>query len=261
MRILILTQNENLYLPESFATVCRALGDDIVGIVSAPAMSTHGGPLKGFLRHLRLFGPGGTLTMGWRVISTRLRDRLGRPGPTGPFHSIRAVAAAFEIEYHYVAKLKGRDFLGLLDRLEPELLISISCPQIIGKKVRGRFPNGCINVHGAPLPRYRGLMPAFWALRFNERSTAATVHDLADKLDNGKILIQREVEILPEETWDGLVRKTKAAGAAALVDAVEQIRNGTVQRRPNLDEDATYYSFPTADDRKAFIKAGRRFFS
>jgi methionyl-tRNA formyltransferase len=260
MRIIILSQDENLYLPNSFATVCRELGDRIVGIVVLPAMSTHGGPIKGFLRHFRLFGLNGTARMGFRVLRAKILARLTHAGTNGPFYALRSVADAFGIPYHFVSRVSGPTFQGLLDRYEPELLVSISCPQVIGKRIRDRLPKGCINVHGAPLPRYRGLMPAFWALLNGETKTATTVHDLEEKLDDGDIILQREVDIGTDDTWDSLVQKTKAAGAEALVEAVLRIEAGTAERRPNREEDATYFSFPTAEDRKAFLAIGRRFF-
>lgn len=260
MRILILTQNEHLYLPASLAVICREFRNDLCCVVSAPAMSTHGGAIKGFIRHLGLFGPVGTLVLGGRVIAAKIADRFEPARAEGRFFSVRGVASAFGVPYHAIAKVKSDAFEAILEKYRPELLVSISCPQIIGKKVRGRFPRGCINVHGAPLPRYRGLMPAFWALRFDEKKTAATVHDLADKLDNGAILKQRQVDIAADDTWDSLVRKTKRAGALALAETIREIKNGSEQRRPNADEEATYFSFPTAEDRKAFRGAGRRFF-
>ncbi len=260
MRILILTQDENVYLPASFAVICREFRNDVSCIVSAPPMSTHGGAIKGFIRHLGLFGPVATLVLGSRVVAAKIASRLCHPGADGPFFSIRTVADAFSVPYHAIAKVKSDAFQAILDKYQPELLVSISCPQIIGRKVRSRFSRGCINVHGAPLPRYRGLMPAFWALRFNEKKTAATVHDLADKLDNGAILKQREVDIAADDTWDSLVRKTKRAGALALAETIREIENGSEQRRPNADEEAIYFSFPTAKDRRAFRAAGRRFF-
>jgi len=260
LRVLILTQNDNLYLPTSMAHVCEHSPEPVVCIVSAPAMSTHGGPVRGFIRHLRLFGLWGTAVAAKRVLTAKVRGRLGWPGRDGPFHSLRAVARAFDIPYHEVDKVASDAFHAILDEYKPDLLVSMSCPQIIGKKVRDRLPKGCINVHGAPLPHYRGLMPAFWVLRNGETSTAATVHDLADRLDNGDILIQREVPVEPDDTWASLVGKTKSLGAEILVEAVSQIADGNVQRKPNLDEDATYFSFPTATDRKAFRASGRRFF-
>ena len=260
MKILVLSQNENLYLPESLDTVIRGLGREVVCVVSAPAMSTHGGAVKGLFRHFGLFGWKGTLIMGGRVIAAKLRDRFGRPSADGPFYSLRAVAETHKTPYFEVDKVNSNEFHSIIDQYQPELLISLSCPQVVGKKVRERFPKGCINVHGAPLPKYRGLMPAFWMLRNGETSAASTVHDLEEKLDNGDILVQREVPISPDDTWDTLVRKTKAEGARALLEAVSAIRDGGVNRKPNLEKEATYYSFPTALDRKAFLASGRRFF-
>lgn len=103
-------------------------------------------------------------------------------------------------------------------------------------------------------------MPTFWVLRNDEHLTAATVHELDDKIDHGPILIQRAVPISVEDTWDSLVRKVKAAGSEALLEAIDQIKRGVAMRRPNLEEEATCFSFPTAADRDAFLAAGRRFF-
>ncbi|TKJ38110.1 MAG: hypothetical protein CEE38_04960 [Planctomycetes bacterium B3_Pla] len=260
MRIIILTQNENLYLPRSLAAVCRALNSELVCIVASPAMSTHGGALQGFIKHLRLFGLKGTMTMGSHVIRARFVSIFYHPGPDSSFYSIKQVANTFSVPYHKIRKVKNDQLHHLLDKYKPDLLVSMSCPQIIGKRIRDRIPLGCINVHGAPLPRYRGLMPAFWALRNGETKTAVSVHDLGARLDDGDIILQREVKILPEDTWDSLVCKTKKAGAQALIDAVQQIKEGTVKRKPNPDSEATYFSFPTARDHRAFLKAGRRFF-
>ncbi len=260
MRIIILSQDDNLYLPASFATVCTALGDKIVAIAVSPAMSTHGGPLKGFVRNARLFGLKGTVIIGCRVLWRKAMAHLVKTNKNGPFYSLRAVADAFSIPYRYVPKINSTDFKSLLQKYQPELLISISCPQVIGKAIRDRLPKGCINVHSAPLPRYRGLMPTFWVLRNGEKKTATTVHDLEAKLDDGDIILQREIEITDSDTWDSLVRKTKAAGAEILIEAVEQIESGTVQRKPNLEENATYFSFPTAEDRKLFFRSGRKYF-
>jgi methionyl-tRNA formyltransferase len=260
MRILILSQDENVYLPNSFATVCRELGDQVVAIVVLPAMSTHGGALKGFLRHASLFGLVGTIRMVWKVVAAKILAKIRTPGIDGPFHSVHSVAAAFDLPYHYEATLKSRSFQTILDECQPDLLISISCPQIIGKSLRDQFSKGCINVHGAPLPKYRGLMPAFWALKNDESTTATTVHDLEEKLDDGDIILQREVAIAADDTWNSLVLKTKAAGAEALIEAVRAIESGTETRRPNLESEASYFSFPSGEDRRAFLRLGRRFF-
>ncbi len=259
LRLLILTQNENLFLPRSFARVCEEMGQQVCAILVAPAMSTHGGPIKGFWRHLRLFGLLNTFRIGWRVLAAKLRARSEKPDRDGPFHCLRSVGEAFDVPYHEVKKVNTEEVHRLIDQYKPDLLISISCPQIIGRKLRERFTQGCINVHSAPLPKYRGLMPGFWVLRYNENATAVTVHDLADKLDNGAILLQKPVSIAADDSWFDLIAKTKAAGAEALIEAIRNIERGEVGRRPNRDDEATYFTFPGPEDRRAFRQAGKRF--
>ena len=259
MKLFIVTQDENVYLPRSIAAVCEAFPGDVTAIVSAPAMSTHGGPIKGFIRHFSLFGVRGSAILGMRVIAARLRS-FRKVDRKGPFDSMAQVAQAYGVPYAHVDRLKGDDFNAAVDKYGGDLLISISCPQIIGKQIRDRFPKGAINLHGSPLPRYRGLMPAFWVLRNGEHETAITVHDLDAKLDDGAILAQQMIPIAADETWDSLVRKTKGAGAQLLISTIRQIADDTVQRRPNLESEATYFSFPTAADKRVFAAAGRRFF-
>ncbi len=260
LRVFILTQNERLYLPASLAHVCSELRDQVACVVTAPPTSTHGGFLKALIRHLACFGVPGLVTLGWRNLTASVRDKLTRPGPDGPFYSVRAVAEAFGVPYAHVERLRSQRFDEIMHAHPADVLVSMSCPQFIGRKIRDRFPVMCLNVHGAPLPKYRGLMPAFWVLRNGERRTAVTVHELTAKLDDGRIVVQREVEISPDDTWDSLVRKTKAEGARALVEAIRLIEDGRVQLRPNPEEEATYFSFPTRRDRLAFVSQGRRFF-
>ncbi len=261
MRVILLTQRENLYLPAAIDRVCAAIGDEIVAVVTAPAMSTHGGALRGFWKHVRLFGPADTLRILARMAAARARALVGRTDPEGRPSSIRAAADRYDLRYEHVRNVNGPEFGAICDQTRPELLISMSCPQIIRRATRDRFSRGCINVHGSPLPRYRGLMPAFWVLRNGESATAATVHDLVDRLDDGAILAQKPVAVAPDETWDSLVRKTKAVGADALVGVIDRIRQGRETRRPNRDEQASYFSFPSGADRKVFLQQGRRFFA
>jgi len=261
LKIAIFTQDERVYLPTSVATVVEAMPEKISCIVLSPPMSTHGGALKGLLRHLPVFGIHGTLRMGLQVIWARLGPLLGvRPPAPRRYWSIEAVGRKFDIPTYHVDKVNSREMHDILDRHPSDLLASISCPQILRAKLLRRFERGGINVHSAPLPRYRGLMPAFWVLYHGEEQTAVTVHDLAEKLDNGEILHQEPVTIAGGETWNSLLGKTKSAAGTALVKAIGQIEDGTVDRKPNRDEDSTYFSFPTWKDARVFRSRGRRMF-
>ncbi len=260
MKIILLTQYDNLYQPLALSIVCRELKDSIVAVVALPTMGTNSGFMTGVKKYVDFLGPLTFLRVGCLSMSAKIKAKLTNPAESGPFYSISQVAKTYGIPYYYFEDIKCDEFTVLLDQTEPELLVSLSCPQIIGKKIRDRFSAGCINVHGAPLPRYRGVMPSFWMLKNKEKFAASTVHDLEARIDDGDILVQKTVEILPEDSWHDLLIKTKALGAKALVEAVEKINVGLVERKPNLESESTYYSFPTKKDRKEFIISGGRFF-
>lgn len=260
MKLILLTQYDNLYQPAAVAEVCAELASELVAIVSLPTMGTDSGGLAGLRKYIDFLGWRAFIVFGWRTFKARLMAKLYSRSHKGKFYSIEQVANSWHIPYYYFDSVKSESFNKLLDETAPELLISLSCPQILGKSIRDRFPAGCINVHGAPLPKYRGVMPSFWMLKNGEKYVASTVHDLEAKIDDGAILVQKQVEILPTDSWHDVLVKTKTAGAHALVEAVTQIKNKTVQRKENNREEATYFSFPTKTDRKEFMALKKKFF-
>ena len=260
LKVTVFTQDERVYLPISIGILVEADPARVSSIVLSPPMSTHGGGLKGLIKHLPVFGVRGTLRMGLRVIWARVGPLLGLRPRGRKCWSIEELGRQSGIPTYHVEKVNSQEMHDILDRHPSDLLVSVSCPQIIRPKLMRRFARGGINVHSAPLPRYRGLLPSFWVLLNGERETAVTVHDLAEKLDNGDILHQKPIAIEEGETWSSLLGKTKVAAGEALVEVIGQIEKGTATRRPNRDEDSTYFSFPTWKDAKLFRSRGLRMF-
>jgi len=260
MRVAIFTQDERLYLPRAVGQVIQAMPGDVSCVLLGAPMATHGGKWKGLKRHLPVFGLIGAIKMGLRVVGASLRGLLGLDGKLGLGMSMDHLARAHGIPVKSVAKIKSPDTLKFLEDHPADLLVSVSCPQIIPGSIVNMYPQGGINVHSAPLPKYRGLMPGCWVLFHGERETAVTVHELAEKLDNGRILVQHSVPIEDDETWSSLIKKTKLAAGGALIEAIHGVRDGTLDPQPNRDEDSTYFSFPTADEAKEFRRRGKRMF-
>lgn len=260
MKITVFTQDERVYLPLAIAPVVEAIPDRVAAIVLSPPMSTHGGLAKGLRRHLPVFGVRGTVQMAGHVLLTKVAPAFGIPRAQGQYWSIEEIGRRFGIPTYYVDKVNSDEAARLLDRHPADLLVSVSCPQIIRPAILAKFGRGGINVHSAPLPRYRGLMPTFWLLYHGETESAVSVHVLADKLDNGDILLQRRIPIEANDTWDSLIRKTKFAAGGALLDAIAGLESDSLKPVPNLDSESTYFSFPTADEARAFRAAGKRMF-
>ena len=85
-----------------------------------------------------------------------------------------------------------------------------------------------------------------------------TVHYISKGIDEGDIILQREFEIEPEDTLHSLIGRAKRVGAELLLEALEQLEDGTAPRRPNPGDEGSYFSFPTREDVRRFSARGRR---
>src|SRR5262249_31011202 len=90
-------------------------------------------------------------------------------------------------------------------------------------------------------------LPIFHAIVNGESSFGVTVHLMDEKLDNGDIVAQRAVEIRDGDTLDTLYPQAFAAASDLLGEAIDACSRGAVVRRPNRQEERTYYSYPTRE--------------
>lgn len=131
----------------------------------------------------------------------------------------------------------------LVASAQPDLLISVSCPQLIGRKMLALSRLGGINIHSSLLPAYAGLAPYFWVLSQGERITGTTVHYMTQKFDEGNILAQRSLAIEPGESAFHLFRRLALLGSGALLEAVDHALAGWPGDRQDLSR-YSYFSHP-----------------
>jgi len=112
----------------------------------------------------------------------------------------------------------------LIGRLRPECVVISSYNRILPRDVIDRCP--FINVHYAPLPRYRGRATVNWAIIAGEPSTAMTIHVVDDGLDTGNVLVQRPVPIGREDTVGDLYNRLNELQRQHLGDAVARFLDG-----------------------------------
>jgi len=108
-----------------------------------------------------------------------------------------------------------------------ELAVVVAYGKILPKAVLDALPRGCINVHASILPRYRGAAPVQWAVIHGDPETGVAIMQLDEGMDTGPILLERRVPIDPHETSGELLARLAPIGAAALLDAVAAIADGT----------------------------------
>jgi methionyl-tRNA formyltransferase len=115
---------------------------------------------------------------------------------------------------------------------------------------------GTICFHPSLLPRYRGASAINWQILRGEQRSGLTVFWPDAQIDTGPILLQKEVEIDPDDTTGSLYfNKIFPAGVDAMEEAVDLIEAGKAPQIPQDDALATYDP-PCADEHVA-LQFGR----
>ena len=253
--IFVVTQDEPFYLPAFFKDVFSKLNGNIVGITILPEGKSAGDKIR---KYVGFYGLRQFFTKLILYAIYRMSDMASVLLPVKELHSVRRIAQRYRIPIIRVKKINNKGFINKLKELKTDLVISVASPQIFKEALIAAPPMGCINVHGAPLPRYRGMLPSFWMLFNGERKGAVTVHYIDEGIDSGDIVLQREYDIDPGITHHDLIIKSKKIAAQALIEAVDLIKDCKVKRKFNDPKQATYYSFPKKEEIEEFQLRGGR---
>lgn len=257
MNLFLLTQPDAFYIPK--------LLDRFMAEKPKSAQVVGAAVLKGEIAldnvpdYLRLMGMRGTVLNGLDFARYKVLDGLDLAVGIDGLYSVRGALRAHDIPEHTPENVNDPAFLDFLREQGVDLVVSIACPQIVRERLLACPPEGVINIHGALLPKYRGKLPSFWGLANGEEKTGVTVHYMNEELDDGPIIVQKEVPIRPDDTLHSLVLRSKVQyGASALAEAVQQIEDGTVETKENPEDEATYFSFPDAEAIQQFRERGRK---
>ncbi len=136
--------------------------------------------------------------------------------------------------------------------ISPDLVILAFVTDIIPESLLDIPALGTICYHPSLLPRHRGASGINWAVIQGDRRTGLTILWVDKGIDTGPILLQKEVEILPDDTTGSLYfSKLFDLGVDAIVEAVALIKSGKAPKIPQDDSRATYE--PPCDDRVAEV--------
>jgi methionyl-tRNA formyltransferase len=107
--------------------------------------------------------------------------------------------------------------------LHLDAMIVVAYGKVLPRTVYEGPRFGAINVHFSLLPAYRGAAPVQWALARGETMTGVTTMQISERLDEGDVLLQREIEIRSDEHAPALLDRLAASGAALLVETLDRI--------------------------------------
>uniref|UniRef100_A0A667G7A8 10-formyltetrahydrofolate dehydrogenase n=1 Tax=Lynx canadensis TaxID=61383 RepID=A0A667G7A8_LYNCA len=141
-------------------------------------------------------------------------------------------------------RVKGQalpDVVAKYQALGAELNVLPFCSQFIPMEVINAPCHGSIIYHPSLLPRHRGASAINWTLIHGDKKGGFTIFWADDGLDTGDLLLQKECEILPDDTVSTLYNRFLfPEGIKGMVQAVRLIAEGKAPRLPQPEEGATY---------------------
>lgn len=148
-------------------------------------------------------------------------------------HGIDALAVSPK-DYE-TRELFNEALLAAIDEAEPDLVVLAGFLVVIPAKMIQKYRNRIINIHPSLIPSfcgtgYYGLKVHEAALERGVKVTGATVHFVDEGTDTGPIILQKAVEVLPDDTPKALQQRVmEQAEWKILPQAINMIANGELK--------------------------------
>ena len=123
-----------------------------------------------------------------------------------------------------LGSFKDEKLYRALKKLNPDLFIVVAF-KIIPQKFLNIPKFGAVNLHASLLPNYRGASPIQYALLNGDKKTGVTTFFMDDKIDNGKIIMQKEFKINDNDNYESLIRKVEIHGSDLVIKTIDNIAN------------------------------------
>lgn len=153
---------------------------------------------------------------------------------------VKVVAATHDLPIYQPERVRHRDVVRVLSRLQPDAIVVVAFGQILPKSVLELPPYGCLNVHPSWLPKYRGAAPIQWALINGETETGVTIMLLDEGEDTGDIILQNRLPIDTLDDAASLSVRLANQAPSLLIQALALISDGPPPHQPQYQAQATY---------------------
>ena len=147
-------------------------------------------------------------------------------------------------------KLRDPEFLEEIQKLNADVFVVVAFRMM--PKILFEMPEiGTFNLHASLLPDYRGAAPINFAVINGEKKTGATTFFINEKIDEGNILLQRELEISPEENAGELHDRLMEMGAKLVVETLDGLSENSIQEKaqPEVEQPKNAFKIFKEDTR------------
>lgn len=138
------------------------------------------------------------------------------------------------------ASLKSEDEQAAFAALQPDVAVVVAYGLMLPAAVLAATEEGCLNLHGSALPRWRGAAPIQRAIMAGDAETAATVIRMDEGLDTGPVCLAEPITIDADMTAGDLHDRMAMLGGDVMVRALAALERGSLTCAPQPDDGATY---------------------
>jgi methionyl-tRNA formyltransferase len=180
------------------------------------------------------------------------RKKILTPSP------VKEAALSLGLPVLQPERMRRPEAVAELAAYEPDLIVTAAYGQILPKAVLDLPKNGCVNVHGSLLPKYRGGAPIQRSIINGEKVTGVTLMYMAEGLDTGDMISRVEVAIEDADTSGTLFDKVSLTGRDLLKSEMPRLLSGRLEATPQDDSEATYAPNLNREDERIDWNAGSR---
>ena len=173
------------------------------------------------------------------AVVTQPDKRVGREQSIEP-PPIKKEIAKTRIPILQPARIKDQQATEEIRGLTPDVIVVVAYGQILPRDVLEIPCLACLNLHASLLPRWRGAAPIQATIAAGDCKTGITAMYMDEGLDTGDILLQRSVEILPNDTGGSLHDRLARIAPEALLESLRLVAAENAPRIPQDNARATY---------------------
>ncbi len=198
-----------------------------------------------------LFGHGvvGELGIGvLREIGVEPVLVFGHPQSQGDWQrGLKPVADRLGIPAVENADLDDPGLVERLSRLDLDIHVSLYFREMIPDSILSTARLGGVNLHGSPLPRYRGRAPVNWMVLNGETEGGAALHVMTSRPDGGPLLAMRTFPIGPADTAFSVLLQVERIGMEIIRDTLPRYLSGSLVPTPQRGR-SSYFGRRTPED-------------
>ena len=137
-------------------------------------------------------------------------------------------------------RIKDPQAIEEIRALTPDVIVVMAYGQILPRDVLEIPKIVSLNLHASLLPRWRGAAPIQAAIAAGDREIGITVMYMDEGLDTGDILLQRTIDILPDDTGGSLQDRLAQIAPEALLESLRMLEKNSAPRIPQDNAQATW---------------------